>query len=107
MFYLGDMLAGEDADFIVPFQSIDSQTDHIELKSEYSFRLPSPRVSDSLPHPSGRLVNSIFRSVVTPKDADYQCEVSDVFNAFKRTYFEAVSDLMAKGAMPTVPKPDS
>lgn len=97
MFYLGDELCGPDADFIVPFQSIDSQTDHIKLVDDLPFPLPSTRVSLG-GRSDGHLISSSVDEIMLPGDPKYSIELNDIFNVFGNSYNSAVSELLTKCA---------
>jgi hypothetical protein len=95
LYYLGDELAGEEKDKLVPFQAIDSQTDHIQLGEIWPFPLPSPRVSPQASYSDGRLLSSSVHSVYTPSAPGYEKEIFEIMSVFKSTYEDAVSSLLA------------
>lgn len=94
MFYLGDHLADDNCDLIIPFQSIDSQTDHIELSSDYAFRLPSTRVGLDSMQGNGRLISSSVNTLIRPGDSKFEDEMSEIFEVFSDLYAESVADLL-------------
>lgn len=103
MFYLGDLLTGDQSELIIPFEAIDSETEHIELRSEHPFKLPSSRFSLSSQHPSGRLVGSSVRGTIAPDQPGYSQELADIYRTFKRTYSEALADLMVAAGATSLP----
>ncbi len=107
IFYLGDLLATDDSELLVPFEAIDSETEHIELPSGHPFKLPSPRFSLSSQHPSGRLVGSSVRGTIAPDQSGYSEELVDIYRTFKRTYSEARADLMAAAGVTSLPADDN
>jgi hypothetical protein len=98
MFYLGDELCGEEGEKIIPFQSIDSQTDHIELSEDSFFPEPTSRASISQGNVE-RLSTSSVRSVFRPDTMGYDAELKDIFITFAGTYHAALSDLLESDTM--------
>jgi hypothetical protein len=93
MYYLGDFLSSAEGSRIITFQSIDSQTDHIQLDSNNEFSLPSVRVSLAK-NQDGKLLGSSVQSIMRPGDAGYEEELRSVFEDFDVVYHASAAELL-------------
>lgn len=92
LYYLVDELIFEDREVVEPFESIDSQTDHIKLDDAYPFSIPSPRVSLNETRLGG-LIGSSVRDPAVPGDPGYNQEIQSIFEFFVSIYNSSVKEL--------------
>lgn len=92
LFYCSNEMREILGDLIDPIDAIDSETDHLLLKSS-DFSKPSHRVTLTGENIDGRLVGSSVTKILTPDDEGYSNEVDSLFLSYSDLFFEARTEI--------------